>query len=206
MIQLLLADSHQLLHAGIQSILAPFSEITLIGTATNDIQLRQRCNQRQPDVLLLALNITEQLWTDLLEYLQKKYPETKILILLHSSDEVCLHYLIKMGVSGCILKSDAPEKLIEAIEAASIGRKWFSPTLLPQLLQSRNSSQENILTKREVEVLQLVAAEKTDKEIALTLGIAEGTVRFHLENSNTRLGTMTRVGAVAEAIRCGIIR
>jgi DNA-binding NarL/FixJ family response regulator len=136
----------------------------------------------------------------------KKHPETKTLILLHSSDEVCLHYLIEFGVSGCILKSDAPEKLIEAIQAAATGRKWFSPNLLPQLLQSRSSSQENRLTKREVEVLQLVAAEKTDKEIALTLSIAEGTVRFHLENSNTRLGTMTRVGAVAEAIRCGIIQ
>jgi DNA-binding NarL/FixJ family response regulator len=77
LIQLLLADSHQLLHAGIQSILAPTSEITLIGTATNDIQLRQRCNQRQPDVLLLALNITEPPWTDLLKYLQKNIPKQK---------------------------------------------------------------------------------------------------------------------------------
>lgn len=206
MIQLLLADNHQLLHPGIQSILAPFSEITLIGTATNDIQLRQCCTQCQPDVLLLALNITEPPWTDILEYLQLKYPETKILILLHSPDEVCLHYLTELGTSGCILKSDAPEKLVEAIQSVNAGQKWFSPLLIPQLLNIQRSEQNNKLTEREREVLQMVAFGKTDKEVAQALKITKRTVRYHLQNANSKLGTTTRIEAVAEALRREIIQ
>ena len=118
---------------------------------------------------------------------------------------------METGVTGAILKSDTPEMLIEAIQTVATGQSWFSPVLLPQLLQSRTGEESNKLTdreltEREIDVLQLVATEKTDKEIALELNIVKSTVRYHLEQSNNKLGTTTRVGAVTEAMRRGVIQ
>ncbi|MCP5098197.1 MAG: response regulator transcription factor [Chloroflexi bacterium] len=206
MIRVLLADNHQLLHFGIRAILSTPDNITLIETAMYSDQLWQLTYEHQPDVILLALNIVDPPWTNVLKQIQQQCSTAKILILLHNPNEVCLQQLMEAGAVGGILKSDTPEKLVEAIQAIAHGQMWFSSNLIPQLLQLQKSEKKNKLTPREIEVLQLAATEKTDKEVALMLGITERTVRFHLENSNIRLGTITRLGAVVEAIRCGIIQ
>ncbi len=202
----MLADSHQLLHLGIHVALSSVSEITLVETVVCPHQLRQLYRQCQPDVILLALNIVEPPCIEIVNNIQQQCPAAKILLLLHNPNEICLQQLRKTNVAGAILKSDTPEKLIEAIQTVAAGQPWFSSILLSQLLQSRKSEEGNKLTEREVTVLQLIAAEKTDREIALELNIAKSTVRYYLEQSNNKLGTTTRVGAVVEAMRQGFIQ
>ena len=207
MIRVLLADSHQLLHLGIRTALSTNNKFTLIDAVTCETQLRQLCRQHQPDVILLALNITASSGTEVINDIRQQCPATKILVLLHNPDEICLQQLMETGVTGCILKSDTPEKLIEAIQAVTAGHSWFSPQLMSELIRSQNNAKNsNKLTRRETEVLQLIASGKTDKEIARDLEITERTVRYHLQNINDELGTITRTEAVAEAIRRQIIQ
>jgi DNA-binding NarL/FixJ family response regulator len=205
MIRVLLADKHQLLHAGIRAILSATDDITLIDTATCHNQLRQLYHEKKPDIILLALNVAESPCTDLLNFIQQSCPTVKMAVLLHDSDEVCLHQLLDHDVAGVILKSDTPETLAEAIRAVAAGQVWFSSALSPQFWL-RKKEQSNKLSGRELEVLRLTAEEKTDKEIAQTLQITERTVRYHLESINIKLSTSTRTGAVAEAIRHKLIQ
>jgi DNA-binding NarL/FixJ family response regulator len=205
LIRVALADNHQLLHAGIQTTLAPHKEIRLIGAATRERDLRQLCLNHHPDVVILALNVIDDPCQNMLHDLRKQCPTAKILILLHSSHELSLHHIMELGAAGSILKSDAPAKLIEAIRAVANGQSWFSPILTSQHLQSPTEGEGTDLTKREIEILQLVASGKIDKEIAPALGITARTVRYHLQNVNDKLETTTRTEAVAEAIRRRII-
>lgn len=206
MIRVLLADSHQLLHLGIHTALSANHKIRLIDSVTCASQLRQYCHQHQPDVVLLATNIVDSAYIDVINDVQQQCPTAKILVLLRNPNEVSLQQLIEASVTGAILKSDTPEKLSEAVQTVATQESWFSPILMRQLLQTPiGDDHSNRLTERETDVLQLIAVGKTDKETAQALGIAERTVRYHLQNINNRLGTTTRVEAVAEAIRRKII-
>lgn len=205
--RVLLADSHQLLHLGIRTVLSATNEIVLIDAVTSDKQLRQLCREQQPDIILLALNITASPHIDLLNFTKQYCRIAKIILLLHSPDEVFLPQLMESGIAGGILKSDGPAKLIEAIQAVAAGHKWFSPSLMSQLLQLWSGETDNKnLTERETDVLQLLAKGKTGKEIGQALGITQRTVRYHLQNIGDKLGTTTRIEAVAEAIRRKIIQ
>jgi DNA-binding NarL/FixJ family response regulator len=107
-------------------------------------------------------------------------------------------------ITGIISKTDTPEELVEAIKAVAAGKTWFSRSLAPVLRRLWRYNAVS-LTRREVEVLQLVSKEMTDKEIAITLSVSPRTVRFHLENIYIKLEATTRTGAVAKAIQRDLI-
>ncbi len=156
--------------------------------------------------MLLASNIISPSDLDILDHLQQHCPTAKTLVLLTRHDEICLRQLIDHGAVGGILKNDTPDKLIEAIRTVVKGEIWFSSPLLQKLVQPQREKQVPNLTERELEMLQLVVAEKTSKEIALVFGIAERTVRCHLNGIYTKLGVNTRVGAAVEAITLKLVQ
>lgn len=205
MIRVILADSHQMICSGINTILSSTDELTLIATVTRGNELQNLCYQHEPDVLLLALNLDIP-YLDMLDYLKQYCSTIKVLVLLANCEEACLRQLTQHSVAGAILKSDASETLIEAIYAVAQGETWFSHSLLPKFLQAQTEQQGNDLTERELEVLQLMVAEKTDKEISQVLEMAERTVRCHLGSIYAKLGVKTRVGAAVQAVRLGLIQ
>jgi DNA-binding NarL/FixJ family response regulator len=125
-IRTLLADSHRLLHPGIDAILTPAENIDLIATAMSGDELQQLCCERRPDVVLLGLNVFDLPCLEVLNTLQEQCPATNILLLLSQPDEICLWQMLEHGVAGAILKSDTPERLLEAIETVVEGENWFS--------------------------------------------------------------------------------
>lgn len=206
MIQLLLADKHQLLHSGIRTILSTIDGFDFIGAVVCETELQLLLCKFKPDILLLSLNIIAPPYEDIFHRIKEQCPATKTLVLLHHTNEICLQQLIKLDLDGAILKSDAPDKLLEAIQVIRTEQKWFSSELLTQLFRPPYDDQRNELTNREIEVLLSIASEKTDGEIAIMLGIMERTVRYHIDNSKNKLGTTTRIGTVIEAIRRNIIQ
>ncbi len=205
MIRVLLADPHRLLLPAIRALLATSDDMILVGEATNSHELRQNCQECHPDILLLSPNLVDSCSEKLLTIVKEQCPAGKIIIMLSDSEEICLTQLADLGVNGFFLKSDAPEKLLEAIDAVSQGKPWFSLELLSQLVQSRLPNKGRDVTDREIEILRLLVLEKTNTEIAQALNLAERTVRAHLENIYSKLGVSSRVGAAVQAIRLNLI-
>lgn len=203
MIRVLLADAHRLLHPGIQAVLSAADDLTLIGEVTEGDALWQICQQEnQPDLLLLSPNVEGLDAAELLNAIRESCPSVKILTMLSHAEEACSRQLMDHGADGVILKNDAPDKLLEAINAVMQGQPWVSAELVAKLVQPDLG---NDVTDREVEVLQLLALDKTNEEIAASLNIAERTVRSHLESIYGKLGVKSRAGAVAQAIRLNLI-
>lgn len=202
LIRVLLADSHKLMHPGIRAILSTQSGILLVETMTYHDQLKKCCQEHQADIILMSLNIDCE---NSLSYLQVHHPSIKSLILLRTPDEISLHQLIQLGADGGILKSANPHELIDAIHTIVKGEKWFSPSLVPKLLESNSNKENYDLTERELDIMRLISSGKTDKEIAQTFDISERTVRYYLQNINTKLGTTTRIESVAKTIRQNLI-
>jgi DNA-binding NarL/FixJ family response regulator len=206
LIRVLLADAHRLLHPGIQAILSTADDLTLIGEVTEGDALRQICQQEnRPDLLLLSPNVEDLAATEALDAIRESCPSVKILAMLSHAEEACSRQLMDHGADGVILKSDAPDKLLEAINAVMQSQPWVSAELVAKLVQPQQPDPGNDLTDREVEILQLLAVEKTNEEMAESLNIAERTVRSHLESIYGKLGVKSRAGAVAQAIRLNLI-
>ncbi|MCA9936981.1 MAG: response regulator transcription factor [Ardenticatenaceae bacterium] len=205
MIRVLLADQHRLLHPAIRTLLSTTDDMTLVGEVTDRHELRQNCEEFCPDILLLSTNVTDSPLVKILDDIKEQCPTSKILVMLSSTEETSLRQLVAQGVNGVILKSDTPGKLLEAIDAIAQGQTWVSIDLLPRLVQPQQANVGNDVTDRELEILQLLALEKTNAEIAQTMNIADRTVRSHLENIYIKLGVTSRVGAVVQAIRLNLI-
>jgi DNA-binding NarL/FixJ family response regulator len=159
----------------------------------------------QPDVLLLASNITEPPWPDIFIYLRKYCPAVKVLALLECTETVCYRNLTD-GVRGGIFKSEPPEKLVEAVQIIYQGESWFSQSLLQKLIQQKTNrrSVSDTLTKQELEVLRLLVEQKTDSEIAQALSMSERNLRRCLRRIYDKLRVDSRVGAAFEAGRLGL--
>lgn len=206
MIRILLADHHRLLHPSIRAILSTTDDLMLIGEVTDSDKLRQNCQQEnQPDLLLFSPNVVPSSTAKILDDIRESCPSIKILVMLSHSEEASSQQLVAQGVAGIILKSDPPDRLLEAIYTTAQGRSWFSAELAAKLIQSQQPNLRNSVTDREMEILQLLVAEKTNIEISRALSIAERTVRSHLESIYGKLGVESRAGAVAKAIRLNLI-
>lgn len=205
MIRVLLADHHQLFHPAIQTILSQAPEVSLTSTVTESSQFSQLCREHLPDVVLLALNVADPLQTDVISQLRQYCPTAAVLVLLGDGDNICPRQLQEAGAAGALLKSEPPEKLIEAILTVANGETWFSAPLILKLLQPEIEEEVPQLTDRELAVLQLLAAEKTAEVIGQALGISERTVRSYLTGIYGKLGVRSNLGAVREAVRLKLI-
>jgi DNA-binding NarL/FixJ family response regulator len=201
LIRILLVDQHRLLYPGIQAILAPIKEFRLLRPVATAGELRRFYQQGPtPDLLLYSPNVEGLSVGELFDETRTRWPSLKIAAILANPQEICARQLMAYGAAGVILKSDPPEQLVEAIDALLQGRVWISACLTPALIQSA-STPEQTLSERELAVLQLLVAAKSNAEIAAMLKISERTVRSHLENVYGKLGVTTRVGAAVAAVR-----
>jgi DNA-binding NarL/FixJ family response regulator len=193
-IRVLLADKQRLLHGSIRTVLSDKTKLILLGEATTVEEMHQLTQRLRPEVLLLALNLIEPPLTEIFDRLKACCPAVKILVLLPDKKAPVQH-LMEAGAAGCFYKGQTAKKLVEAINVVAQGEPYLSPRLLKNLLQLPDSARPLTLTRRELDVLQLVTEGKTDREIALLLGVSERTVRYHLENTYKKLGVRTRAAA-----------
>ncbi len=201
LIQVLLIDKQELYHLGIQQAPRTIDDIILGGVVPDIVELERYKQDFDPEVIIAAFDILGSTYDpSSKDRLEALYPEAAILILVDTLDEETLRKLFEQSIDGIVSRDDSTEMLIEAIRSVMIDQPWYSPKFKPILMQP--SRQETYtLTSRELEVLHLIVAEKTDKEIAQLLDITPRTVRFHLGSIYVKLNTKTRTGAAAEAIR-----
>ena len=205
-IRVLLANGFPLIRAGIRAVVAAENDLTLVGEAIDGYEVQRLCQELQPDVLLLDLDIPGPAPFETVIVLHKQCPAVRVLLLTAYND-IHLPGLIAAGAVGCILKDESTEALIRAIRTVFQGDTWFSHRLIIKLTQSNiyklNPPKAADFTDRELEVLQLVVQGYSNNRIASDLVISERTVRFHLRNLYDKLKVNTRGELLSWALRAG---
>ena len=203
-------DDHLLVVNGLETMLRAFPNLTLIFKATSSAELFQHLETSVPDVLLLDIQMPDGNGLDLCARLQKEFPDVKIIALTNFDEIHYVRNMMKRGASGYLLKNVDPLTLSSAIETVAKGDTFIQAELETKLIKEtilgqKQSAAGVSLTKREMEILALVAQEYTNQEIADKLFISLRTVHSHRINLNQKLGVRNTAGLVNEAHKRGLI-
>ncbi len=165
---------------GIRSLLQNEKGIEWAGHATNAASCLAFLQQQQPDVILMDINLPDKNGIDLCKEVKEKYPSVFIIGLSTFNQQSFIEKMIDSGASGYVLKNASQEELMEAIEAVAKGKTYLSDEVSQTL--RRNESTNIVLTRREKEVLELIAEGLTNSEIGQKLFISTTTVDTHRKN------------------------
>ena len=204
-IRVLLADDHPVTRDGIRNLLEKAPGLVVVGEAGNGIEALRLVEELAPDVLLLDMEMPGLKGIDVARQLQVAGSTVRILALSAYDDKQYILELLASGAAGYLVKEEAPEAIIEAVRGVAQGQQgWVSRRIAAQLMAwTREEPPKTNLTDREMGVVRLVAAGKTNQEIGLALGISDKTVEKHLEAVFAKLGVASRVEAAVWAVRAG---
>lgn len=210
MIRVLIADDHKMVREGLRRILEFDGEIQVIDEADNGVECIKKIRSSKPDIVLLDINMPVMNGIEALQEIRKKKLKTKVIILtVHNEIEYLLR-AVDIGIDGYVLKDSDAHELIRAVTSVYEGDKFIQPSLIPLLnskLIARDLDAERLeqLSKREIEVLKLVAVGMFNKEIGVELGISERTVKNHLSSIFKKIDSSDRTQAAVFAIRNGLV-
>lgn len=210
MIRVLIADDHKMVREGLRRILEFDGEIQVIDEADNGEECIKKIRSSKPDIVLLDINMPVMNGIEALQEIRKKKLKTKVIILtVHNEIEYLLR-AVDIGIDGYVLKDSDAHELIRAVTSVYEGDKFIQPSLIPLLnskLIARDLDAERLeqLSKREIEVLKLVAVGMFNKEIGVELGISERTVKNHLSSIFKMIDSSDRTQAAVFAIRNGLV-
>lgn len=214
-IRIILVDDHQLVRAGIANLLAREPGFEIIGEATEAKDFFDLLKVKQPDIAILDIALPGMSGIDITKKLHNDFPGIRILILsMHTSEEFIFN-AINSGARGYLPKNTSRKELVEAVNAIHRGEEYFAESISNVILKSYikkaksdvqdEDNSENLLSKREIEVLKLFAEGKTNQEIADKLFISIRTVESHKNHIMARLELKTTVDLVKFAIRNNIV-
>ena len=203
MIKLMLIDDHRIMRIGLKSILRFSIDIKVVAEAESGQQAVALFGEVLPDVTLLDIRMPVMNGLETLKALLQKHPAAKIIMLTTSEMEEDVYASIQHGAKGYLLKDAAPKQIISAIRTVSDGDLAFPEHIL-NMIKCR--SQQDNLSPRQLEVLELLVKGFTNKEIGIALGISYTSVKTHLEVIYKRLDVANRQEACSTAIQRGIVK
>lgn len=213
-ITVLLAEDHLILRDGLRCLLKAEAGIEVIGEAANGRQAVELAGKLHPAVVVMDIAMPLLNGLEAARQILKTTPATRVLILSAHSDDAYVERVISLGAAGYLIKQTAANVLPKAIREVHKGNQFFSPSISKRLdrrnqkspdRQGRLKKKNASLTSREVEVLQLIAEGKANKETAAELGIGIKTVEKHREHLMTKLDIHDTAGLTRYAIAAGII-
>ncbi len=210
-IKVVVADDHALIREGLCRILFLDPSISLVGEAENGNQAVKMAFEENADVVLMDINMPEMNGIEACRAIKERSPKTQVIALTIHEDEEYLFEMIRSGTAAYLLKDVSPDQLIDTIKGVAKGESFIPPKLMARVFQefnrlSSDSGDENHgLTKRELEVLELVAKGDNNKSIAEKLFISEKTVKNHLTNIFQKLEVTDRTQAALYAIKNKIV-
>jgi len=210
MIKVLIADDHQVLIEGLQLLLADHPNIQISYTANDGQQVLDILADHTCDVILMDINMPVMSGLEVCKVVKKKYPKIKVIALTTFNKGSFVQQMLKNGASGYLLKNTGREELIEAIISVHEGKTYLNSEtnqlLLDNLMNKSNgSSFIPNLTRREKEVLKLIAEELTTNEIAERLFISLNTVETHRRNLISKFNVRNSVGLIRTAMERGLL-
>jgi two-component system nitrate/nitrite response regulator NarL len=206
MINLLIADDHQVVIDGLKSLLSLEDDFQVVGEAQNGKMVLEALKDQKIDVVLLDINMPEMDGIETARRMREQHPNVKILILTMYNRPEFIRNIIEVGASGYVLKNAGKDELINAIRKVERGEDYFSLSVTNTLMDSFKSGAESSkveLTKRERGVLTLIAEGNKTSEIAEKLFLSTHTVDTHRKNLLSKLNIKNAAGLVRYAIENG---
>ena len=213
MIKVMLVDDQNLVRKGVRSLLELSEEIEVIAEAADGAEAIRAIPEAKPDVVLLDMRMPGQSGLDVLRELASRDALPPTIILTTFDDDELVLAGIQSGARGYLLKDVALADLVNAIKKVAEGGSIVKPAVTQRLLKGLEKlhndfsslEQPDPLTERETEILRLMAGGYSNKEIANSLGVAEGTVKNHVSNILSKMGVRDRTRAVLKAFELGQI-
>lgn len=208
-IRVLLADDHPVVRAGIRVLLEKATDIGVVAEADNGMEVVPLVQEITPDVLVLDMEMPGASGVEVARQLRAMKSPVRVLVLSAHNDAEYVRNLLSSGAAGYLTKEEAPAMIVEAVRGIARGEDgWLSRRVAAQLSawtrEDEPSAKE--LTPRELEVLGLVAAGKTNQEIARSLSISEKTVEKHVGALLAKLNVASRVEAAVLAVQKGWVQ
>ncbi|HLR03589.1 MAG TPA: response regulator transcription factor [Virgibacillus sp.] len=219
-IKIILIDDHKLFREGVKRILEFEPSFNVVAEGDDGSVANKLVKENKPDVVLMDINMPDVNGVKATADLVKYFPKTRVIILSIHDDETYVTHALKTGAQGYLLKEMDSDALIDAIKVVSEGGSYLHPKITHNLVQeyrqlAKSNKRKNIrgkieyrkplhlLTKRECEILQLLADGKSNRAVSDTLYISEKTVKNHVSNILQKMGCNDRTQAVVQAIRKG---
>jgi DNA-binding NarL/FixJ family response regulator len=214
MIKVLIADDHKMFRDGIRAILEQEADMEIVGEAGSAQQIFDLLGKVQPDVILMDITLGEANGIEITKILRQKYPDLFVLVISMHAESNYILKMLEIGAAGYILKDSGKNEMLNAVRAVAAGDSYFSQQVSSVMVaylnrkglpQSQSARKEVLLTRREMEVLKLIAGEFSNQEIAEKLFISTRTVDTHRRNLLEKLGLKNTAGLVKYAMQHGLM-
>jgi DNA-binding NarL/FixJ family response regulator len=201
-IRILAVDDHPLLRGGVAALIADQSDMTLAGEASNGRDAIEEFRRLKPDVTLMDVQLPGMDGIDAILAIRSEFPAARIIVLTTYEGDFLAQRALKAGAQAYILKARVRRDLLETIRLVHRGAKRVDPQIAEQIACRM---EDDMLSEREIKVLSLIAAGKSNREVAAQLAISEETAKTHVRNILAKLGAHDRTHAVTLALQRGII-
>jgi NarL family two-component system response regulator LiaR len=208
-IRVLTVDDHAILRGGLKLLLLAYEDMELIGEARSGSEALCLCSQLHPDVVLMDMMMPDMDGATTTQAIKEQCPDIQILVLSSFSDRAAVQRVMQAGAIGYLLKDVPIDELADGIRAAAAGESVLVPEALQALVHAADAQAPQLghdLTERQLEILALLVDGLTNNEIAERLVLSPYTVRNHVSEILSKLGTGTRTEAAALAVRLGLVR
>ena len=212
-IRILVVDDHAVVREGLRAFLGLQEGFEIVGEAADGEEAIERAAELEPDVILMDLVMPELDGVSAMRELRQRSPRSRVIVLTSFLDDDRLLPALEAGAAGYLLKNSQPAELARAVRAAQAGEAIIDPTAAARLVDALSDTDRpragadaslEHLTGREREVLALIARGRSNKRIALELGISEKTVKTHVGHVLAKLGVTDRTQAALLAVQHGL--
>lgn len=210
-IRVLLADDHTLLREGLRRSLEG-AGLTVVAEAADGEEAVVLAEQHRPDVVLMDVTMPKGGGVEATRVIRSRLPEVEVVMLTMHAEPAVVGEAIRAGAAGYLLKDCTTDDIVSMLQVVASGEAALSPALASSMLEAAQpeatavGASESLLTKREEEVLKLIADGASTPEVGTALYISTKTVRHHLSSIYDKLDSRDRTQAVLRAVRMGIIR
>ena len=208
-IRVVIADDHAVVRQGLRSFLGLQDDIEVVGEAADGAEALRAVDALRPDVVLIDLVMPGIDGLGAIERIREQAPETRILVLTSFADESKLFAALRAGAAGYLLKDVQPAELAQAIRTVAAGEALLDPAVTARVLRRMSERERRPkhadLTRRELEVLRLIARGLSNKQIAAELVLSEKTVKTHVSSILGKLRLSDRTQAALYAVREGLV-
>lgn len=201
-IRIIIADDHPVVREGLEALIRTQKDMRVVSEAANGLQAVQQFLLHRPDVILLDLRMPEMNGLEAMRAILKEEPDARVIVLSTYGGDEDIFRAINAGAKAYLLKDSPREQLMESIRAVQKGQTWIPPGIGQKLANHIGTAE---LTQRETDVITLMVAGKSNKEIGEELGVSEGTVKVHVGHILKKLGVAGRTEAIRVALIRGIV-
>lgn len=202
-IRVMIVDDHAVVRSGLSAFLLAFDDLECVGDAAGGADAVRRCVSLKPDVILMDLVMPDVDGAEATRRIKEECPNVQVIALTSYKEDELVQNALRAGALSYLLKNVTADELAAAIRAAYAGRPTLAPEAAEVLIRAATtrSGDDEGLTARELEILELMVAGESNPEIAQQLFVSRSTVKFHVSNILMKLGAGSRTEAVAIALQ-----